>query len=299
MHVFVTGVGGFAGARVAEDFLRRGWTVTGLTRGSLTSSPTPGERFRLIRSDAAALQSLPDKLDAVVHAAATRPFVGASVGQLMHDNVEATSKLIELAIRHEAKAFAFFSSTSVFGREHSGILTDDSPPENLEEYGRSKILCEQQLAEAASKLPSVAIRPPGIIGPGAVGNWVAATAARITAGETVTLFNPDALFNNSVHIADLADLLARLIEGGLRGHAAAIVCAEGTVTIRDVVDILMRGLQRTVEVRVVNPQRTPFTYSSDKAHRIWNWHPMTVAESLARYADEQRLFQQQARSSSG
>jgi UDP-glucose 4-epimerase len=291
MHVLVTGVGGFAGARVAENFVRRGWRVTGLTRHTPSHiAPELKAHIRFIASDAATLEAIPDDLDAVIHAAATRPFVGATAEQLMHDNVEATRHLIALCVRHKVRAFAFFSSTSVFGREHAGILTDDSAPRNVEAYGHTKSLCETLLVEAAPQLPSVAIRPPGIIGPGSVGNWVAATAARIAAGEPITLFNPDALFNNCVHVADLADLLARLIEQGISGHAAAIVCANGTVTIKDVADILMRGLQRTVEVRLVKPERTPFIISAETAGRIWDWHPMSVAQSLTRYADEQRVF---------
>jgi nucleoside-diphosphate-sugar epimerase len=210
---------------------------------------------------------------------------------LVRDNVAATSRLIELSIRHSVGAFAFFSSTSVFGREHSGVLTDDSEPSELEEYGQAKSVCERLLYGVATQLPSIAIRPPGIIGPGAVGNWVAATAARIQAGERIKVFNPSAPFNNCVHVADLADLLVRLIQRGISGHKAAIVCAEGTVTIREAVDILIQGLCRSVDVEVVVPTRTPFTISCEKARRVWDWRAMTVSQSLTRYAEEQRSFQ--------
>jgi nucleoside-diphosphate-sugar epimerase len=288
-------VGGFAGARTAESLIRRGWKVTGVARSSLGSfAPDLRGRLELIAGDVATLGALPDGLDAIVHAAATRPFVGATSEQLTHDNVAATGRLIELAIRGKVRTFVFFSSTSVFGREHSGVLTDASAPRQVEEYGRSKSLCEQMLAEAASQLASVAIRPPGIIGAGAVGNWVAETAARIVAGKPVNLFNPDALFNNCVHVADLADLVARLIEEGISGHAAAIVCAAGAVEIKDVVDILMRGLRRTTTLHVVKPERTPFTLSCERARRIWDWQPMTVEQSLECFAEEQRAFLQLA-----
>lgn len=291
MRVFVTGVGGFSGARLAEDMVRCGWDVTGLTRstrGRLTDLPK--ERFRTVTSDAAGLESLPDDLDAVVHAAATLPFVGAGEGKLWHDNVEGTRRLIDLALRHRAKSFVFFSSTSVFGREHAGVLSDDSVPVDPESYGVTKIECEKMLAAVADRLPSVAIRPPGIIGAGAGGNWVASVAAKIAAGEPVTYFNPDAPFNNCVHIADLSALVIRLIERGIRGHQAAIVCADGEVRIRDVLDILMRGLRRTVELKEAEPTRQPFTISCARAKAIWDWRPLTVAESLTRYAEEQRVY---------
>ena len=57
MRVFVTGVGGFSGARLAEDLVRCGWDVTGLTRstrGRLTDLPK--ERFRTVTSDDAGLE---------------------------------------------------------------------------------------------------------------------------------------------------------------------------------------------------------------------------------------------------
>lgn len=291
MRVFVTGVTGFSGARLAEDMVRRGWDVTGLTRSARGRVPDlPRERFRTVTSDAAALESLPDDLDAVVHAAATLPFVGAGEDKLWHDNVDGTRRLIDLALRHKAKSFVFFSSTSVFGREHTGVLSDDSTPVDPESYGVTKIECEKLLAAVADRLPSVAIRPPGIIGAGAGGNWVASVAAKIAAGQPVTYFNPDAPFNNCVHIADLSALVIKLIERGIRGYEASIVCADGQVRIRDVVSILMRGLQRTVEVKEAQPTRQPFTISCARAKAIWGWQPMSVAESLTRYAEEQRVY---------
>jgi nucleoside-diphosphate-sugar epimerase len=291
MHVFVTGVGGFSGARLAENFVARGWTVTGLTRNPKSRLPALSEdRFHVVTSDASDLDVLPDGLDAVVHVAATMPFVGASDEKLWHDNVEGTRRLIDLSLRHKVGRFVFFSSTSVFGREHTGVLSDASQPADPESYGRTKIECERLLVEASARIPVRAIRPPGIIGAGAGGNWVASVAAKIAAGQPITYFNPDAPFNNCVHIADLAALVVKFLEQGFAGYEAAIVCADGEVRIRDVVDILMRGLGRTVEVKEGPATRRPFTISSARAKNIWGWKSMTVAQSLTRYADEQRIY---------
>lgn len=298
MHVFVTGVGGFAGARLAEQMVAHGWAVTGLTRSASRRIPKlPPDKFHVVTSDAAELRALPDKLDAVIHAAATMPFyapdaklITANIEKMTHDNVDGTRRLIDLALNHGVRSFVFFSSTSVFGRDHVGVLSDASASVDPEDYGKTKIICEKMLVDVADRLPSVAFRPPGIIGAGAGGNWIASVAAKIVAGKDITFFNADAPFNNCVHIADLGALAIRLLERGFRGHEAAITSSHGTVTIRDVIDILMRGLGKAVAVREIEPARSPFTVSSEKAERIWTWQPMSTAQSLERYAAEQRAY---------
>lgn len=291
MHVFITGVGGFAGGWLARDFLRRGWRITGLTRNpAARAAEIDNAGFATIVSDAANLDELPADVDAVVHAAATMPFGGASMDKLLHDNVLATRRLIELSLQRKVKSFVLFSSTSVFGREHTGVLDDSSAAVDPEEYGLTKALCERLLADAADHLPSIALRLPAVIGPGAGRNWVAATAARILAGQELTIFNAKEPFNNCVHIADVARLIADLIEQGFVGMEAAILSAAGTVSIRETVDILMEGLGRTVLVREVAPTRQPFTVACDKAKKLWNWQSMTTSQSLVRYAAEERQF---------
>lgn len=289
MHVFVTGLGGFAGTRLAEILTARSWRVTGLARNKSATLPAlPADRFRPVTADAAELTELPDDLDAVIHAAATMPFLGASMHKLLHDNVLATRRLIELSLRHKARSFVFFSSTSVFGREHTGVLSDESDVVNPEEYGVTKIVCERLLTDVADDLPSVALRLPAVLGAGAGRNWPASVAARIQSGKPLKIFNAASPFNNCVHIADVADLAMRLIETGFKGTEAAILAGDGIVTIREVASILMRGLGRTIPVEEVNPTRQPFTVSAEKARRVWAWQPMTTAQCLERYAADQR-----------
>lgn len=291
MHVFVTGLGGFAGTRLAEILTARGWRVTALARSASARWPgLPTDRFRAVTADAVALSELPDDLDAVIHAAATMPFGGASMHKLLHDNVLGTRRLIELSLRHKVRRFVFFSSTSVFGREHTGVLSDESNVVNPEEYGVTKIICERLLADVANELPSVMLRLPGVLGAGAGRNWPASVAAQILAGKPLKIFNASAPFNNCVHIADVANLAMRLIESGFQGNEGAILAGDDIVTIRDVADILMRGLGRTVPVEEVTPTRQPFTVSADKAKRIWAWRSMTTAECLERYAADQRIY---------
>lgn len=288
MHAFVTGLGGFAGTRMAEFLIGRGERVTGLMRSTgRRLPPLDPKLFSAVTADAAGLRALPPNVDVVIHAAATLPFAGAGAEKLQHDNVTATRRLIELSLHHGVQAFVFFSSTSVFGREHRGTLSDDSQLGDREEYGLTKVECERLLAEVAKALPSVSLRLPAILGAGAGGNWVASVAARILKGEEVTFFNGDEPFNNCVHIQDVAELIANLLAKGFSGSEAAILAAAETVSIRDVIGILMKHFARKVLVREVEPQRQPFTISSAKAERIWNWRPMTTRRTLERYATDE------------
>lgn len=141
----VTGATGFAGGHFLEAAHDAGFAVRALTRRP--QPPAPGVSWVAgDLADLAALRTLTDGADAIVHiagltnAASFPPYVAA--------NVEGTR-----ALRQAAPALPFVHVSSLAARA----------PE-LSFYGRSKRLSEEAVREGAG--PFVILRPPAIYGPG-------------------------------------------------------------------------------------------------------------------------------------
>lgn len=292
LRVLITGLPGFA-ARYATSFaLQQGWFVFGVSRRGF-DAPYNWEnssRYRQLFFDLRSIQQIPNNLDAIIHMAATLPFKGSTTDKIVSDNYCSTQNLVHLALKANARAIVFFSSTSVFGREHEGIVDDSTPSLSPEPYGMAKRLCEHLLQDAAKQIPSIALRLPGIIGPGAGNNWVATVCDRILTEAPIAIYNPKALFNSCVHIADVMELIKRLVERGLTGFEAAILASQPPIQIEEVLHVLQRALGRVATVTFEAPLRTPFTLDDGRAKLLWSWEPMSLPAALSKFAVEQLEF---------
>jgi UDP-glucose 4-epimerase len=207
---------------------------------------------------------------------------------MVRDNVAGTQALIEAAERWRAKAFVFFSSLSLYGDVAAGVVDESTPIVNPDAYGATKHLGELMLAARAERLPGLAIRLPGVLGPGAHRNWLSGVAIRLRAREAVRAFHLDAPFNNAAHVADLAALVSRVLEQPWAGFDAIVVGARGHITVREAITRLANGLG--VEARILQAEATKpsFTLSSERAIGRWGYDPMEIGAMIDRYAEDVR-----------
>jgi UDP-glucose 4-epimerase len=290
MRVLVTGASGFSGSFVARVLARSGRDVVAVYRRETPfQARLSGEpRVRKHRADLLDAATLPGPFDAVVHVAATSPAPGIDVAHMVRDNVIGTQALTEAAERWGAKAFIFFSSLSVYGEVAAGLVDESTPMVNPDAYGATKHLGELLLAARAERLPGLAIRLPGVLGPGAHRNWLSGVAARLRTGETVRAFHLDAPFNNAAHIADLAALVLRVLERPGSGFDAVVAGARGQISIRDAISRLATGLGVEPRIEQAPAAKSSFTLSSERAINRWGYDPMEIGAMIDRYAEDVR-----------
>ncbi len=290
LRVLVTGVAGFSGVWVARKLARLGHDVTGLYRRCtpnlqwLATQP----RVSLIEADLLRAKTLAGPFQAVIHAAATSPAPGVTDAQIVLDNVAGTAALIDAAESWGVEAFVFFSSVSLYGEIRDSVLDEECPVFNPDVYGASKLMAERLLAEHAARLPALALRLPGVIGPGAHRNWLAGVATALRAGATVRAFNLDGPFNNAAHIDDVAQLVARTLRRGWRDFDAVILGARGNIAVRGAIERLAHGLGVHAGIEAVPPPKPAFTLCSERAIARWGYAPMEIGEMIDRYAGEVR-----------
>jgi len=288
MRVLVTGVSGFSGSYVACFLARAGFDVVGLYRretarlGTLQALP----EIQLVCRDLVDAAALPGPFEAVVHAAATSPGPGVSVGRIVEDNVGGTFALIEAALAWQTRYFLFCSSMSIYGGITDEVVDENSAIQNPDVYGATKFLAESRLAELAGTMPGLALRLPGIIGPGAQRNWLSGVAAGLRNGATIKAFHLDRPFNNAAHVGDIAALIETVLRRGWTGFDAVVLGAAGMTTVRGAVERLAAGLGVPARIEAAQAAKPSFTLSCRRAVAGYGYNPMDIEAMIDRYARE-------------
>ena len=287
-HVLVTGASGFVGSHLARILGRTGFTVTALyrTEPGLGADLADAQSVTLIKRDLAEIGELPAGCDAIVHAAASSAWTGITHDAVVRDNVIAMRRLLDLARRHRCRGFIFLSSMSVYGQIDVPVVDETTRMIDPDVYGASKYLGERLLEERQAELPGLVLRLPGVVGRGARRNWLASTAERLRRGESATLFNADAPFNNALHVDDLAALVGGVMGRGWQGFDALVLGARGQLPIRDVVERLARGMGVSATLRIQVAQKPSFMLSSARAIERWGYDPMEIGALVDRFATE-------------
>jgi UDP-glucose 4-epimerase len=182
------------------------------------------------------------------------------------------------------RAFVFYSSLSVYGTITEAVVDETTAIVSPDAYGACKRRCEQLLADRAASLPGIALRLPGVLGPGAHRHWLSQVADRLTTGEPVQAFGLDAPFNNAIHVADLSQFVVHLVEHAWEGYDSVVLGASGALPVESVIRRLAAGLGVTARIEASTPVKTSFVLSSDRARERWGYHPADLGGLLDRYA---------------
>ena len=175
MRAFVTGGTGFIGSHLVELLVASDYQVTCAVRQTsnlrwlkplLAGKHSP---IQLVTADL----SNPDSpipslrgIDLVFHLAGlTRAF---NSNEYNWANVEATRRLIEACLAENSgiTRFLYCSSLAACGPSQDGEpVSEDTQPQPLTDYGKSKLKGEMIAREYANRLPVTIIRPPAVYGP--------------------------------------------------------------------------------------------------------------------------------------
>ena len=255
--ILVTGGAGYIGSHTVVELLGAGHEVT-VVDNFCNSAPAVPERIARIAGrmpvfvkadvrDRAALQSLfqARHYDAVIHFAGLKA-VGESVAEPLRyydNNVGGSLTLFETMAQYGLRTVVFSSSATVYGDPASVPIREDFPVAPTNPYGRSKLMVEEILREAAAADPRwrvallryfnpVGAHASGLIGedPNGVPNNLMPFISQVAVGRREALSvwgddypTPDGTgVRDYIHVVDLA-----------RGHLAALehLPASGVLTV--------------------------------------------------------------------
>jgi UDP-glucose 4-epimerase len=231
---------------------------------------------------------LPRDIEVVVHAAATSPAPGVTDADMVRDNEVATARLLRHAAAIGVESVIYLSSLSVYGHVEATELDENTEIRNPDAYGVSKRFGEQMLMALAPRLRALAIRLPGVLGPGSVRNWLTGVLAAAQAGRDIPVYNCLAPFNNAAHIEDLAAFINEsIVDVSWSGYAAFPIGAAGSIRVGDAVMTLINGTGGGSRM-LDQGARAPCFTISNRAALALGYRPRHIADMLQDFVRENR-----------
>lgn len=156
-RVAVTGAAGFIGSHTCEGLIKAGKTVIGidnLSSGKVSNLKGIAEikRFSFRQADVCHEDVMQTTLndfqpDAVIHLAAlvSVPIAENNPEENYRINVLGTKSVAQASIKASAKRIVFASSAAVYGNSDQLPLSEASPTEPINHYGKAKLEAEDML----------------------------------------------------------------------------------------------------------------------------------------------------------
>ena len=172
MRVLITGVAGFMGSHLADEFIKRGHSVVGIDNligGYYENVPDAVEFYAKDLGDFDAVADHFKGVDLVVHTACTA-YEGLSVfspALVTRNTSHIATVALSASIRAGVKKFVHMSSMARYGTQETVPFTEDMTPKPQDPYGIAKYATElliKNLCETHD-MKYVILVPHNIIGP--------------------------------------------------------------------------------------------------------------------------------------
>ncbi len=212
-NFLVTGVGGFIGFNVAKHYAIKN-NVIGIYRKQKPKLTN----INLIKLDlskqnlAEIIKDRKLKIDTIIHCSSKTPVSKFKSNNIYKNNILQMQNILKLNM--PIKNFIFLSTMSVYGNINSKFVKETYKGKNINEYGRSKLVCEKLLKKYTLKnhISCYIFRLPGVVGKLSHSNFISKVFNKIKNNKELNINNPEEKFNNILHV----DYLIQNIEFALR-----------------------------------------------------------------------------------
>ena len=167
MRILVTGGAGYIGSHVVKALLEEGGhdivVVDNLCKGTMKAIDAlraVGE-FEFIQTDLENITKLEEifkfnKFEAIIHFAAFIEVFESMSNPIKYylNNTANAINLIALCQKYGVKNFIFSSTAATYGEPETGVVSEESPQNPINPYGRSKLMTEWVLKDTALANPN-------------------------------------------------------------------------------------------------------------------------------------------------
>ena len=288
MKVFVTGVAGFLGSHLAENFIQAGHEVGGcdnMIGGDLQNLPEGIQFEQADCCDVDAMKRLTRDTDVVYHCAAIATeglsvFSPTLIARHVYEN---TAGILAGAASNRVKRFVYCSSMARYGHGKPPF-TEDQPAAPVDPYGVSKYAGELLVANVADTHGfeyNIAV-PHNIIGPrqkydDAYRNVASIMINRMLQGKQPVIYGDGEQSRCFSFVQDCVDPLVKMgTQPGISGEIINIGPDTETITINELARILAELLSFDLRPQYVadRPREVrEATCSADKARRLLDYEP--------------------------
>jgi UDP-glucose 4-epimerase len=323
MSILITGGAGYIGSHMVHAALERGERVIVLDNLATGVRALVAEKAEFHQGNAGDADLVAKLIrdagvTAVIHFAGSVVVPDSVADPLAYygNNTAASRTLIEMAIKNGVKHFIFSSTAAVYGTPEHNPVTEATPLDPINPYGRSKLMTEWMLRDAARAhdFRYVALRyfnvaggdPKGRTGqstPRATHLIKRACQAALDRIPALDIFGTDFPTRDGtgvrdyIHVSDLVAAHALALDHLAKGEESVTLnCGYGHgFSVREVVDTVSKVAGRKVPTREA-PRRAgdpaELVADSSKLKETFRWKPVydDLDEIVATaYAWEKRL----------
>ena len=213
----------------------------------------------------------------------------------IQSNVLFSSRLFEACIKYNVKKIVFISSGgTVYGKEVSCPLSENTPTYPISSYGLQKITIEKllYLYNYMYGLDYRIIRLANPYGPYQRPNGVLGAVTTFTykaiKGETIQVYGDGSVIRDFIYIDDAINGILKIVDGENKHHTFNLGCGYGT-SIRDVLKTIESALNITlsVEYKEGRPVDVPSNYLDIERYEKYygKLKPISLEEGIKKTAE--------------
>jgi UDP-glucose 4-epimerase len=302
MKVLITGVAGFIGSHLADEFLKRGYEVYGIDNligGYEDNVPAGVTWWNADLGDFDAVAPMFEGIDLVVHTACTA-YEGLSVfspALVTRNTSHIATVAVSASIKAGVKKFVHMSSMARYGTQDIVPFTEDMTPKPQDPYGIAKYATElliKNLCETHG-MDYVILVPHNIIGPrqkydDPFRNVASIMINRMLQGKQPIIYGDGSQMRCFSFMQDVIDPLMIACETDVaNGKVVNIGPDESFVTINQLAEIIASILQMDLEPIYMpgRPQEVKHANcSADLARKLLGYETKTtLAQGLIQLVD--------------
>lgn len=287
MKVLITGVAGFMGSHLADEFLKRGHEVYGIDNligGYSDNVPSGVTWWNEDLGDFDAIKNKFYGIDLVVHTACTA-YEGLSVfspALVTRNTSHITTTVLSASIKNNVKKFVHMSSMARYGTQDRVPFTEDMIPKPQDPYGIAKVAAEQLIKNLCEThgMDYVILIPHNIIGPrqkydDPYRNVASIMINRMLNGKQPIIYGTGNQMRCFSFMQDVIDPLMIACEtDSVNGETINIGPDEEFITINDLSKVIAEILNFDLDP-IYMPGRPQEVFhancSSDKARKLLNY----------------------------
>lgn len=199
-------------------------------------------------------------------------------------NNRITRNVLGLCRASKGSSIVNASSTSVYGKPEGGMVSTETAPISPSEYGASKLLAEQLLAEAPEVASVFSVRLPAVLGRGAhPENWLVRMAQRLIQNKDLTYSSPDFKFNNAVLATDVAKFFVKLaVTSHLPPDVRVPIGSTSGPCLAEILHQMRSDLDSKSRLKTSPANQPPFGIDNSAAKKL-GYRPRSIMETIRQF----------------
>lgn len=280
MKVFITGCSGKIGKEII-NYLTKNKIYCYANYNKNPLKKKINKRFlKLFRSNILSKSfHIPQDVDVFCHIAYLTP--GKNKKSNLKSNLKMSKNIFRLLKSHKnLKKFIFFSSAAIYDEKNRKKVDEKVKYLNKTLYAKSKFQSEK-IFEKIKKIKVYNLRIPGVLGTGGEVNFISGVIDRIKKNLSLSIYNPNNLFNNLILASDLSRFILKLIKGNFKSGTILLGSSKplkNKIIVKKLIDYF-----NSKSIVFWHYKKKGFYLNISKAQKFYKFKPQKTMNAINAY----------------